>query len=584
MSAQAYVGKTSCSPRLRERETLDLLLHPLRFSRHGTCLRNPQDVATQKAFMNPIRRFLLSGLILLPVVAHAATPRDTLVMAWNLDALITFDPAQIGEVNGGDIILGNVCTPLVNYDPKDLARVIPAAAESWSTSSDGLVLTFKLRADLKFPDGRPATAQDAAWSLQRAVLLGYGNAANLTQWGFNKATITEQIRATDDRTLVVTMDKPYPVGLILSAAFASDIAVILDQKTGTERAKVENGVSDYGNNVFKTGPICVGPYHVARWDANDVVILERNENFFGPKPNMRRVIVRHVPESSAERLLLEKGDIDVARLLTADDLKAMESNKDIHIEQTVVQGMSYLAINTLDPILGNPKVREAFRYLIDYDGLATSILPYQGTPRASLVPEGAFAALDRKAGQPFSLDLARAKQLITEAGYPDGFTKHMILSANSISPAIAQHIASNAAKIGIKLELEQMADSNLFTRGRNRDFEVQLVGWYTNYADADAMISRFAVNPDKRAEAKLTQFPVWRTGWQDLSINEQAAAARMEPDPAKRSAMYAAIQEFMMHNGPMVFIYQNVRPIAVRASVHDFEIAPFFVNYGSAAK
>ncbi len=527
---------------------------------------------------------LAAAFLLTSVAAQAATPRDTLVMAWNLDALITLDPAQIGEVNGGDIILGNVCTPLVNYDPKDSAHIIPAAAESWSSSPDGLTLTFKLRADLKFPDGRPATAADAAWSMQRAVLLGYGNSANFTQWGFTKAGITEQIRATDDRTVVVTMDKPYPTNLILSAAFASDVAVILDREAGTKSAKIVDGISDYGNAAFKTAPICVGPYHVSRWDANDVIVLERNENYFGPRPGMRRVVVRHVPESSAERLLLEKGDIDVARLLTADDLKALEANKDIHIEQTLMQGMSYLAINTLDPVLGNPKVREAFRHLIDYDGLAKSILPFQGAPRASLVPTGAVGALDRAAGEPFSLDLARAKQLITEAGYPDGFTKHLILSANSISPNIAQHVASNAAKIGIKLELEQMADSNLFTRGRNREFEVQLVGWTTNYADADAMVSRFAVNPDARPEAKLTQYPVWRTGWQNLDINAQAAAARMEPDPAKRIAMYHAIQEFMMHNGPMVFIYQTIRPIAVRTSVKGFTIAPFFVDYGSASK
>src|SRR5205814_3694537 len=158
---------------------------------------------------------------------------------------------------------------------------------------------------------------------------------------------------------------------------------------------------------FKTGPVCVGPYHVTRWDANDVVILERNENYFGTKPNLRRVIIRHVPESSAERLLLEKGDVDVARLLNTDDLKALESNKDVRIEQTLIQGMQYLALNTNDPILTNPKVREAFRYLIDYDGLTNTILPYKGTPRADLVPEGAFGALSRKAGQPVSLDLAK---------------------------------------------------------------------------------------------------------------------------------------------------------------------------------
>ena len=534
--------------------------------------------------MLPIFRTAALSALLLPTALLAATPRDALVMAWNLDALITLDPAQIGEVNGNDIIVGNVCTPLVNYDPADVSRIVPGTAERWAVSEDGLTLTFTMRGDLKFPDGRAATAADAAWSMQRAVLLGYGNSANLTQWGFTKEKITEQIRATDDRTVVVTMDKPYPTTLILSAAFASNVAVTLDRQAAEKGARTVDGRSDLGNAVFKTNPVCVGPYRVTRWDANDVVVLERNDNYFGPKPNLRRVIIRHVPESSAERLLLEKGDVDVARLLSTDDLKALEANKDIRIEQTPMHGLSYLAMNTNDPVLASPKVREAIRYLVDYEGLGRTILAYQGMPRASLVPDGAFGALNRMAGQPFSLDLARAKQLLDEAGYPNGFTKKLILSANSISPNIAQHVASNAAKVGVTLELEQMADANLFTRGRNREFELQLVAWQANYPDADAMVYRHAVNPDKRAEAKLTMYPVWRTGWQDLSINEQAAAARMEPDPAKRAAMYAAIQEFMMHNGPAAFLYQTVRPIAVRTSVKGFVISPFFVNYGSASK
>jgi peptide/nickel transport system substrate-binding protein len=533
-----------------------------------------------------LRAAVASVVLLLSVGGgQAATPQDALVMAWNLDALITFDPAQIGEVNGADIITGNVCSTLVRYDPKDMTKIIPGTAESWSTSPDGLTLTFKLRSDLKFPDGTPATAEDAAWSLQRAVLLGFFSSSNLTQWGFNKDQIADQIQATDDHTLVVKLAKPYPASLILSAAFANNnVATILSKAVGLKNAKVVDGKSDLGNAFFKTGPVCVGPYHVVRWDANDVVIVERNDNYFGPKPGVKRVIIRHVPESSAERLLLEKGDIDVARLLNTDDLKALESNKDIHIEQTLQQGITYLALNTLDPILGNPKVREAIRYLIDYDGLTNTILPYKGVPRADLVPEGAFGALGRKEGQPFSLDLAKAKQLLTEAGYPDGFSKKMILSANDIAPAIAQHIATNAAKVGLKVELEQMADANLFTRGRNRDFELMQVGWFTGYPDADAMISRHATNPDPRPEAKLVGYPVWRTGWQNTDINAKAEAARLEQDPEKRAAIYRDIQIYMMHNGPMVYIYQNIRPIAYRTSVKDFEIGPFFVNYGSASK
>ena len=269
-------------------------------------------------------------LLLSAAAALAATPRDALVMAWNLDALITFDPAQIGEINGADIIIGNVCSTLVEYDPKDVTKIVPGTAESWSSSPDGLTLTFKLRSDLKFPDGTPATAEDAAWSLQRAVLLGYFSSANLTQWGFNKDQIADQIQAPDATTLVLKLSKPYPAALLLSAAFAhNNVATILSKAAGLKNAKTVDGKSDLGNGFFKTAPVCVGPYHVTRWDANDVVILERNDNYFGPKPGLRRIIIRHVPESSAERLLLQKGDIDVARLLNTDDLKALESSKDI---------------------------------------------------------------------------------------------------------------------------------------------------------------------------------------------------------------------------------------------------------------
>src|SRR5437868_4195651 len=185
------------------------------------------------------------GLLLSAGGVQAATPRDTLVMAWNLDALITFDPAQIGEVNGADIIVGNVCSTLVRYDPKDTSKILPGMAESWSSSPDGLTLTFKLRTDLKFPDGTPATAEDAAWSLQRAVLLGYFASSNLTQWGFNKDQIADQIQAPDASTLVLKLSKPYPVPLLLSAAFANNsVSVILSKAAGLKNAKVVDGKSD----------------------------------------------------------------------------------------------------------------------------------------------------------------------------------------------------------------------------------------------------------------------------------------------------------------------------------------------------
>lgn len=168
--------------------------------------------------------------------ALAATPKDALVMAWNLDAIITLDPAQIAEVNGGDI-MGNVCDTLVTLDYKDVAQFRPKMAESWAASADGRTITITLRPDLKFPSGRAATADDLAWSMQRVLKLNFGNSANLTEWGFTKENAEKTIRATGPRTLEVSLPEPYPLQLLLYGVFSSNVSVILDREQGEKNAK-----------------------------------------------------------------------------------------------------------------------------------------------------------------------------------------------------------------------------------------------------------------------------------------------------------------------------------------------------------
>ena len=151
----------------------------------------------------------------------------------------------------------------------------------------------------------------------------------------------------------------------------------------------------------------------------------------------------------------------------------------------------------------------------------------------------------------------------------------MILSANDFSPALAQHVATNAAKVGIKLELEQMADANLFTRGRSRDFEVQLVGWGAGYPDADAMISRHAVNPDNRGRRRSWRNTrSWRTSLAGTEDQRHGGgrADGARPGQADRHVP-AKSRHFMLHNGPMAYIYQTIRPIAVRTEVKGFAIS-----------
>ena len=511
--------------------------------------------------------------------AVAATPSDTLVIAWALDDVITLDPAQIGEVNT-DEFMGNVCDSLLTTAYDDPSKLLPSLAESWTVSPDRMTYTFKIKQGLKHPSGNPVTAEDVAWSMRRIIWLNFGNAASLTQWGFTKENIEKGIRAQDPATLLITFDKPYPESLILPAIFTGRTAFALDKVEILKNAKGD----DHGNGWLKTNSACVGPYKLRTWNANDVVILERNDGYWKGQPPLRRVIIRHVPESGAQRLQLEKGDIDQARILNPEDLAAIEANPNTRIVRVPRHQYYYLSFNTSDPDLAKPQVRQAFRYLIDYQGLEKTVMRYEGIGRASLVPLGAFGAISREEGLPYKLDLEKAKQLMTEAGYPNGFKKELIVATTFPFPDIAQHVQANAAKIGIDLQLNQMASAARLTKVRSREYQISSSVWSTGYPDADAMVSRHGYNPDNRLEAKQNMFPSWNAAWQSDWFDEMWLKSRMEPDPAKRIAMYREIQLRHMQESGMVYMFQAVRNIGVNKQLKDFKTHSFKVWYTTATK
>jgi len=511
--------------------------------------------------------------------AHAATPDDTMVMAWNIDAMSTLDPAQIGEVTTNEIIL-NTCDALVRHDMTDEAKQLPALAKSWQVSDDGLQVTFDLVDNAVFPSGNPMTAEDVAWSMQRVLKLGFGNAATLTEWGFTADTAEEQIVAADDHTLVLNLAKPYPVEIILQAIASNRVAMALDKKLLLENE--QDG--DLGNGYLTTNTACVGPYHVRAWNAGESVVLEANETYYGEQPKLKRWIIRHVPEAGAQRLLLEQGDIDVARDLGAEDLKDLASNPDIKLESARLHQMFYIAFDNAQERFADDRVRLAFKYLVDYDGLADTVMAYDGVPRADVVPLGAYGALDEKEGQPFALDLDKAKALLTEAGYGDGFEARMNIGSQTYNAPVAQHIQENASKVGIKLDIEQMADAQLFSSFRGRDFDTLLIGWQTSIPHAHGMLMRHAVNPDNSEEAKLTMYPTWRASWYHPEYNEKVEAALFETDKDKQLQMYRELQEEHMQHGPFAYMFQITNNAALRSNVENWQWHANRTDYPAVTK
>lgn len=153
------------------------------------------------------------------------------------------------------------------------------------------------------------------------------------------------------------------------------------------------------NQFLGTNTACVGPYSLRQWNAGDVVVLEANETYHGEAPAIPRWIIRHVPEAGAQRLLLEQGDIDVARDLGAENLGALDGAEGVRVESTPKHQLFYMGFDSGQERFADPRVRLAFKPLLDYAGLADTVMAYDGMPRASVVPLGNDADPDDGVGK-----------------------------------------------------------------------------------------------------------------------------------------------------------------------------------------
>ncbi|EJF76062.1 hypothetical protein MEC_00171, partial [Bartonella alsatica IBS 382] len=201
--------------------------------------------------------FFVSAIIAMGVFVQqvsAKTPADTLVMAWNLDAISTFDPAQLNDRYGTEIVV-NVCDNLVISARDDATKIVPSLAKSWDISSDeqSTKITFHLRDDLKFNDGRPANANDLVWGMRRVVKLKMSNAATFNEYGVTEQNVNEAFQAPDEKTVVMKFDKPYPAELILSNISTNRTAALLDRETIMKHEKD----GDMGNRYLASHAACV---------------------------------------------------------------------------------------------------------------------------------------------------------------------------------------------------------------------------------------------------------------------------------------------------------------------------------------
>ncbi len=314
--------------------------------------------------------------------------------------------------------------------------------------------TFKLRKDAKFQDGTPVTAKDVKWSLDRAVSVG---GFPTFQMGAGSLTKREQFVVVDDHTVRVDFIKKDRLTI-------PDLAVIvpciinsgLVQKHATEKDL-------WGLEYTKLNTVGSGAYKMTKWQPGAEVVLERNEDWkLGPKPKVRRIIWRMVPSAGNRRALLERGDADISyELPNKDFVELREAGKLNVVSTPFSNGCQYIGMNVTKPPFDNLKVRQAVAYAIPYQKIMDAALYGLAKPLFGSGKEKVDAAVWPIAHN-YNTDIAKAKQLLAEAGYPNGFetTISFDLGFATINEPLCVLVQESLAQIGIKAEINKVTGAN----------------------------------------------------------------------------------------------------------------------------
>ncbi|HYS83633.1 MAG TPA: ABC transporter substrate-binding protein [Bradyrhizobium sp.] len=348
----------------------------------------------------------------------------------------------------------------------DRDKIKPELAEDMNVGD--MSATFKLKKNAKFHDGAPVTAKDVKWSLDRAIGVGGFPAFQMSAGSLTKP---EQFVVVDDYTVRVDFAKKDRLTI-------PDLAVIVPCVVNSELLKKNASEKDpWGLEFAKQQTVGSGAYKVTKWTAGTEVILERNDEWVGgPAPKIRRVIWRMVPQAGNRRALLERGDADVSYDLPNKDFVELKDGGKLNIvSMPYSNGIQYLGMNVTKPPFNNPKVRQAVAYAVPYQkimdavlfGLAKPMFGAAGKPAEAVWPQA----------HTYNTDIAKAKALLAEAGYPEGFetTLSFDLGFAGVNEPLCVLVQESLGQIGIKTTINKIPGANWRTELNKKEMPL-----YTN--------------------------------------------------------------------------------------------------------
>ena len=500
--------------------------------------------------------------------AEAATRGGKMTYARYADSLF-LDPV-LNDANVDIWVLTNIYDTLLS-PTNDGVGLQPGLATNWTVAADGKSVTLTLRQGVKFADGSPFAASDAKWSLDRARDPKAG------AWNSSLASI-DTIDAAGD-TLTLKLKNPDPTILPALATFN---AQILPQKlfeaspgaTAEDKAK-----------AFAEHPIGTGPFIMTEWKRGVSMTLKRNPHYWKQGedgkalPYLDQIDFVIIPDDATRLLKLKAGEIDGTEFIPYARVKELQADANLRMELWPSTRVAYLTMfvapklkDGKDNPLSNVKVRQALNHAVNKDAIIAVTTLGLGKPMRSYMSATTplFVAQDL-----YAYDVAKAKALLAEAGFPNGFEVSIYsLSGNGDDANNLAAVQQMWAQVGVKLRIDQVDNPTRTARYREENFQMRTSAWTNDISDPSQITSYFAYFPNIHSLHSM---------WQDKTVDELFLKSQQEIDPAKRAEQYKQIQATYNAATPIVYLYETPYPVAFRKNAKGFVQIPLGNNIFEAA-
>ena len=475
-----------------------------------------------------MRRPMLPALVLLVLASliapapAAAAPEGTLT--WGIHVTLApkwLDPADTEAFINPFMVLYAVHDALVK--PMPAGENTPSLAESWTQSKDGLVYEFVLRKGARFHNGDPVTAEDVKFSFDRYR----GAAAKLLH------DRVREVQVVDAGRVRFHLKEPWPDFMTFYGTSATGAAWIVPRKY----------VEKVGEDGFKKAPIGAGPYRVVSSTPGVELVMEAFEGYWRKVPSVKRLVFRSMPDETTRAAALKAGDVDIAYLLSGPTAEEVKRTPGLRLAAAMPPGVVFLDL----PEQWDPKspwhdlrVRQAAGAALDRAALSQAETLGLSRPTGGLIPR----VLDfSRAYDPPAYDPARAKRLLAEAGYPNGF------DAGDLSPfppyfSLAEAVGSYLQAVGVRTRMRTMERAAFLTAWREKKLRGVIMG-----------LGAPAGNAATRIEVYVTRGGIYSSG-EVPEIEALFQRQARELDRKKREGMLHQIQQIMYDRAMYVPIYE----------------------------